>query len=362
MAVRLSRRDFLQRSAGALAALTVPVARDEPIVRLPWDLPLPLEDLYYQSEQPLGRVTASRLRLREEPDRNAPVTGYRRYDDVITIHGTAEGPGEMAHNPVWFKTVGGFAHSSFVQPVKKRLNRPLLPSEVSEETPVLLEVTMPYSDAYGQAAVSNWRVYRLYCATTHWAVSAEIDESRRSWYKLRNDRGHGYYYARAEHLRPVSSSQLAPIAPGAEGKRIEIKLSEQLLTAYEGEKVVMSARVSTGAVFSSDDGVDRDFRTPVGTYRVLRKRASRHMEGGTRGIDFFDLPGIPWVTYFTWRGIALHGTYWHNDYGRQRSHGCVNLTPEDARWLYLWTEPAVPPSEEVLEAPAAAGTPIRVFW
>lgn len=362
MSPRLSRRDFLKRSAGALAALTVPAAPDKPIVRLPWDLPLPYEDLYMRAEQSLGRVTTSRLRLRAEPDRNSRVTDYRIYDDVMTIRGKAEGPGEMAHNPVWFETVGGFAHSSFVQPVKKQWNRPLLPSQVSEDSPVLLEITVPYSDAYGKAAVSAWRVYRLYYATTHWAVAVIIDESRRSWYKLRNDRGHGSYYARAKHLRPVSAGHLAPIAPGAQGKRIEINLSDQRLTAYEGEDVVLTVRVSTGAVFNSDDGESRDFRTPVGNYRVLRKRASRHMEGGTPGIDYFDLPGIPWVTYFTWRGIALHGTYWHNDYGRQRSHGCVNLTPEHARWLYLWTEPAVPASEEVLEAPAAAGTPIHVFW
>ena len=362
MSPRLSRRGFLKRSAGALAALTVPAAPDRPIRRLPWDLPLPPEDLNMRTEQPLGRVTTSRLRLRAAPDRNAEVVGYRAYDDVISLHGTAEGPGELAHNPVWFKNGGVYAHSSFVQPVKKQLNRPLLPSEVSEDRPVLLEVTMPYSDAYHRATASGWRVYRLYYATTHWGFAATIDESRRSWYKLRNDRGRGYYYARAEHLRPVPSSHLAPIAPGAADKRIEINLTEQRLTAYEGEEVVLSARVSTGAVFGSADGESRDFRTPAGNYRVLRKRASRHMEGGTPGIDYFDLPGIPWVTYFTWRGIALHGTYWHNDYGRQRSHGCVNLTPEHARWLYLWTDPPVPASEEVLVVPAASGTPIRVFW
>jgi hypothetical protein len=85
------------------------------------------------------------------------------------------------------------------------------------------------------------------------------------------------------------------------------------------------------------------------------------MEGGTVGIDYFDLPGVPWVCYFT-GGIALHGTYWHNDYGRQRSHGCVNLTPENARWLYLWTEPTAEPDEEVHAAKAATGTLVRVFY
>ncbi|MCK7483271.1 MAG: L,D-transpeptidase [Candidatus Moduliflexus flocculans] len=56
----------------------------------------------------------------------------------------------------------------------------------------------------------------------------------------------------------------------------------------------------------------------------------------------FDLPGVPWVIYIKENGIALHGTYWHNDYGRPRSHGCINLTPQAAKWLYRWTTPAVP--------------------
>jgi lipoprotein-anchoring transpeptidase ErfK/SrfK len=74
------------------------------------------------------------------------------------------------------------------------------------------------------------------------------------------------------------------------------------------------------------------------------------------GIDF-DLPGVPWCTYFHWNGSALHGAYWHNDYGRPRSHGCLNLRPEDAKWLYRWTQPAVPPEQVVLRE---AGTPVVI--
>jgi lipoprotein-anchoring transpeptidase ErfK/SrfK len=61
----------------------------------------------------------------------------------------------------------------------------------------------------------------------------------------------------------------------------------------------------------------------------------------------FDLPGVPWVSYFTSNGVAFHGTYWHNDFGVPHSHGCINLTPEAAKWVYLWTTPAVPPKEYV---------------
>jgi lipoprotein-anchoring transpeptidase ErfK/SrfK len=352
MSSLLSRREFLRQSGIALAGLAIPIDPGRG-----WDLPFPLEDRVSRAGHALGRVASDRLKVRAEPNREAKTIGHRVYDQIISLYGEAEGPGELAHNPIWFKTKGGYVHSSFVQPVKRYLNRPLLPSQVSEERPVLVEVTMPYTDIFRQPTSVNPRSYRLYYATTHWAVAVERDEAKNSWYKLRNDRGQGHYYARAEHMRPISADELAPISPGTPDKWIEVNLTKQRLTAYEGDKVVVTALVATGTIFDSDDGIERDYRTPIGTFPVLRKRASRHMQGGTEGIDYYDLPGVPWVTYFTWSGVALHGTYWHNDYGRQRSHGCVNLTPQQARWLYRWTEPEVPAEEEVLEA---KGTLIRV--
>jgi len=353
MSSLFSRRDFLKQSSSALAALALPSLRNSA-----WRPPLPPDDLASRAGHAMGRVTEARIKVHSVPDHAAEITSYRVMDQLISLFGTAEGPSELAHNPVWFKTSGGYVHSAFIQPVSRRLNRPLLPSQISGEHPALLEVTMPYTDVFRAPNAAEQGIWRLYYATTHWAVAVVRDDARRCWYKLRNDRGHGFYFARAEYLRPILADELAPISPGVLDKRIEVDLTKQRLTAYEGKQAVLTTRVSTGALMDSSDGVDRDYRTPEGTFYVLKKRASRHMQGGTPGIDYYDLPGVPWVTYFTWSGVALHGAYWHNDYGRQRSHGCVNLTPELARWLYLWTEPAVPAGEEVLER---VGTPIHVF-
>ena len=87
--------------------------------------------------------------------------------------------------------------------------------------------------------------------------------------------------------------------------------------------------------------------TPVGDFSINYKRPSRHMVHGDRvGINGDELYGVPWVSYFTKNGIAFHGTYWHNDFSSPRSHGCINLPIEAARWIYLWTLPVVPPGEE----------------
>ncbi len=74
----------------------------------------------------------------------------------------------------------------------------------------------------------------------------------------------------------------------------------------------------------------------------------------------YSLPGVPWCSFFTSMGNAFHGTYWHNDYGRPRSHGCVNLPTLAAKWIYRWTQPVVPPEEDYLHQPGT-GTNVHVY-
>jgi hypothetical protein len=74
----------------------------------------------------------------------------------------------------------------------------------------------------------------------------------------------------------------------------------------------------------------------------------------------FDLPAIPWDSYLTDSGVAIHGTYWHNDFGHTHSHGCINLSPADAKWIYRWTDPLVPPGERLVYEPGQ-GTLVQIL-
>ena len=74
----------------------------------------------------------------------------------------------------------------------------------------------------------------------------------------------------------------------------------------------------------------------------------------------YDLPGVPWVSFFTSTGVSFHGTYWHNDYGKPRSHGCVNLRPQDAKFIYRWTSPVVPVDIPYLYEPGH-GTNVEII-
>lgn len=115
---------------------------------------------------------------------------------------------------------------------------------------------------------------------------------------------------------------------GLSGERwIDVNLTTQRLTAYVGQTPVFSTAVSTGIW---------KYPTVVGTYRIYVKYGSATMSGGS-GADYYYLPNVPYVMYF-FRGYGLHGTYWHNNFGRPMSHGCVNLSVADAKWLFNFAE------------------------
>jgi lipoprotein-anchoring transpeptidase ErfK/SrfK len=67
----------------------------------------------------------------------------------------------------------------------------------------------------------------------------------------------------------------------------------------------------------------------------------------TADLEAYELPGVPWVSFFHETGVGFHGTYWHNDFGTPKSHGCINMRTEEARWLYRWTLPEIRPGRIV---------------
>ncbi|NCC33394.1 MAG: murein L,D-transpeptidase [Chloroflexia bacterium] len=112
-------------------------------------------------------------------------------------------------------------------------------------------------------------------------------------------------------------------------RRIEVNLSEQWLSAYEGNLLVFRAPVATGR-----DG----FNTPVGEYAIYLKYPMQTMADCLGG-ECWEVPNIPWVQYVV-GGVALHGSYWHDNHGTgiRASHGCINLRIDDAQWLYGWAD------------------------
>jgi hypothetical protein len=122
-------------------------------------------------------------------------------------------------------------------------------------------------------------------------------------------------------------------------KWIDVSIGEQTLVAYVGRNPVFATLVSTGRGGMGDP--ERDMATVRGTFMIYDKSVSATMDGDEDRSDGYSLLDVPFVQYFH-KGFALHGTYWHDEFGRQRSHGCVNLSPRDSAWLFEWTDPLVP--------------------
>jgi len=122
-------------------------------------------------------------------------------------------------------------------------------------------------------------------------------------------------------------------------KWIDINITKQLLIAYEGTTPVFATLVSTGEAGLDDPKTTR--ATARGIFRIFAKHLTATMDSDVVGEEF-ELRDIPYVQYFQ-DGYALHTAYWHDSFGQPRSHGCVNLAPEDAKRLFLWTDPPIPP-------------------
>jgi len=118
-------------------------------------------------------------------------------------------------------------------------------------------------------------------------------------------------------------------------KQIIVDRSDQMLYAYENGEIVLTQSISTGI---------RSTPTPRGTFTVYKKTPSRYMQGPLPGIssDYYDLPGVPWNLYFTEQGGVIHGAYWHDQFGKPWSHGCVNVPQGSAEKLYRWADIGTP--------------------
>ncbi len=127
-----------------------------------------------------------------------------------------------------------------------------------------------------------------------------------------------------------------------EEKWIEISLSEQHLWAREGNKVIIDFPISSG----------KWAPTPVGTFNIWYKTRYQSMIGGSKELGtYYNLPNVPNNMFF-YQGFAIHGAYWHNNFGQPMSHGCVNSPLASVAALFDWTGPNLHPGQNVIRATA----------
>jgi hypothetical protein len=335
----LSRRDFLKLASTGSLAFAIGELR--------------LDRVLAASPIKQGRITSSGMPLYDVPAFNGKAIYNFRADEVVDVTAIEEN-GEQGNpfNSTWYQVKDGFTYSGWVQPVETNYQKPMF--NIPEKGQ-LGEITVPFCDTKKEPYVYAERGYRLYYGSTHWVKEVIVSREEKSvWYKIYDSVIKKYLYVPYYAMRLIPNEELSPLSPNVpdEQKSIVVDLAMQLVTAFEEEKLVFSQRCASGV---------RGTDTPKGEFRTYHKGPSIHMTNQGDAIEnIYDLPGVPWCAFFTGSGNAFHGTYWHNDYGRPRSHGCVNLPSEAAKFLYRWTKPDVPPDVDYLHLPDE-GTRVQIL-
>jgi lipoprotein-anchoring transpeptidase ErfK/SrfK len=132
-----------------------------------------------------------------------------------------------------------------------------------------------------------------------------------------------------------------PAEVGPNERWIDVDISEQTLVVFEGDRPVYATLISSG---KQSKDKDKDHSTPRGMWRVREKHTVSTMDGdGSAAGDLpYSIEDVPYIMYF-YKSYATHGAFWHRNYGSQMSHGCVNLAPLDAKWIFFYADPRLPP-------------------
>lgn len=337
----ISRRSFLKLAALGLGGLAS--------LRLDKTLALAA----FPAGDRLGRVNAGKVEVKALPDNDSQTVGVLFEDAVVPWLRETIGKNTYRTNQRWVETPQGYVWSPYLQPVKNNPNAPLqvLP-EANGERGMWVEVTQPYVDLVMDNPPPRspglkdrqelGLPFRLYYSQVIWVDQIRIDDQRQVWYRI-NERYGSYgdiLWGAAQAFRPLTAEEMEPISPLAEEKRVVVHITAQTLSCFEGKNEVYYARISSGALFNAAGERVDVWATPIGKFPIWRKLISLHMSGGTTG-GGWDLPGIGWTSLFVGSGVAIHSTFWHNNFGEPMSRGCVNARPEDAKWVFRWTQPVV---------------------
>ena len=330
--MNISRRKLLKLSGGILAAAPfVRVAQPvqaHTLSSLALDVtktPLPFGRAYYRGN------------IYETASAKSKVVGKFKATEVIPLLGETIGVGPTDYNPLWYKTETaegdpGFVHSALVQPCDNVINKAV--TQIDERG-VWGEITVPVAASRNAADPKAGQRFPAYYSLLVKIVGVREGTDKKAWYEIKEDKwSHTKTnsFISADQVRIVPESEFEAISPNVpQAKWMEIDLKQQTTTAYEDDVPVYTARLASGT---------RGYDTPIGEHWIYVKIPGQRMFGGAASdSSSYDLPAIPWVSYFTPIGHSFHGTYWHNDYGRPRSHGCANVLPLDAKWIFRWSHP-----------------------
>ncbi len=271
-----------------------------------------------------GVVTATTLNVRARPGvfPNNPPIAVLHNGDEVTIY-----EDQLVAGDVWYRVgTNRWVHSGWV-----RLLPPTGPIPVSAEV-----VTAPASGSrlpvgWVYASALNVRsgpgtTFSVVGTAAHnqsFDVLQVTGSGSNTWYRIGSDQ-----WLHGGGVR-VASLSSRPASIGRTERWVAVRLAQQTVVAYEGDQPVYAAMVATGLPGTP---------TVRGIFRTWLRRPTGKMSGGRPGAGYYYIEDVTWTEFF-YSGYALHTAYWHDAFGSPRSHGCVNLSPYDAWWIYQWSAP-----------------------
>jgi hypothetical protein len=355
----LSRRNFLKLAGVGLGALAFRPQRTFNFEYLATPKRLP----QFPASDIIGRTVDPGVDLRSQPTNDPSINSSIAKLDADTL---VEWGRQVIGNVIgglinqrYVETPNGYVYASALQPTRNLPNTPL--SEMpAGQSGFWAEVTVPYIDlAHEGVVASPWMQDhieynfppRLYYGQVVWIdrIRTENGFVEYRWNEDVNGHGYGYgaygefFWGDGAGFKILTDADVAPISPDIDPneKKIETNLDYQTLSCYEGNTEVYFCRISSGLGYDPSTGEASDkLATPVGNLLTHWKIVSLNMTAGTFQSGY-STPAVPWNTMISGDGVAIHGAFWHNAFGEKRSHGCINVTPEDAKWIFRWTTPYV---------------------
>lgn len=355
----VTRRELLK---GALTGTTLALLHRGATLAQPLRAPIAPEPPGEDAWEAYGRAIHAVVVYKEPSTTGERVKTYTR-DEALPILGETRAP-YSAHNDRWYETEGGYVHSAWVLPVRLYPPQPFI--EDVGTWGIWGEIAALYTEARTAPSPTAPKKYRFYAGTVFHVIETARDEEGHGWYKVVDDypprQVGNHQWVPAKDVRRIPRAEMAPIHPFIGDKRIEVDIQAQTLTCFEGAEVAFTTLVASG--------LGGELATTTGEQCVLLKQASRHManvpypdmpeEDQPDPSDIFDLPGVPWNTFYNLQGQAIHGAYWHNDFGIRRSHGCLNVPVDAAKWIYRWVHPLGGYEDDFIRSNCRVGTPILI--
>ena len=342
----ISRRDFLKLSGMSLGAMAL-----NPFER--FDAFQPFAAQFPQTER-LGRISVFpnfySTEIKTKPNEYAPAVRDAPDDEVVAWEREVIGTNYYGgKSRTWIQTSEGYIYAPFVQPVRNITNTPI--TAIPEGKPGFwAEVTIPHVPIFIENPPVRSPSYRymtesgagpLLCySQVVWIDQVRVDEGGRVMYRWNEDFGHGYgygdiFWVDATALRVITDDEVTPLSPDVDPaqKVILADVYTQTISCFEGNTEVFFCRMSSGA---------GEFGTPIGTMYAWRKMYSINMSASSaQNGAGYDTSAVSWPTFISGEGVAIHAAFWHNYFGTARSHGCLNVEPEAAKWIFRWTTPYV---------------------